>query len=506
MCSVEKWCLSFAGLALQANWATFRTFQKAAWNAAHTRARAFVPGSSAATMRRTLGGLFASILLPAAFAQTYTPLPPSSTTAHGTVEYRLYGSSFPTEHYDGPGTNSAPNGGPNAIGNITSTSVTTNDGPLFFLSRQPSELYMVAGDPHHPGHISKVDPTTMANSKTTSLDCKFTGGPSNCPDNLAWYPSAVVHANGYIYVVSESRIWKLDSDLNLLYYYNLPITDGYYNSLKVLSDGNLVAKGFSNPFGNQVCSDGTPLCSSFTIVDPNLKTIVAEQVFPETSQARITDLVYNSIEYIFVVGETTLWRYVYNASANSITTLDSWFYTYRTSDSTDTPANPAIVIGNQAYFVDGMVPPGNAGPIHLYRVNLDNASDAQQFTPWPGTTHAFRLSKQLADPVNNVIVVSDSQNELVGGFRYLGDGVFRTLWSITSFQSTAVQSATSASRNLYIDDSSTGVTDIVILNILTGAELERLPTSAGPGNFFTVGSNHDVFFTGGNDSVRISSD
>ena len=67
----------------------------------------------------------------------------------------------------------------------------------------------------------------------------------------------------------------------------------------------------------------------------------------------------------------------------------TWSYQYRNAnDSTTTPGNPATFIGNQAYFVDNMIR-GATGPIHLYRVALDNPADAQKFTPFPGTSSGY---------------------------------------------------------------------------------------------------------------------
>lgn len=405
------------------------------------------------------------------------------------IDYQLYSSSFPHEQFDSQGTNSALSGGPTDPAALQSVSTRAYEDGFAFLTRDPSELYLIGGlVPPNPNYIVKLDPLTLAEVKRTSLDCPH----SDCPYDHVWAPTGAVHANGYLYVAAESRLWKLDNNLNVLGYVNLPITDGFYNSLKILSDGNIVVKGMGLDGGDQDWA-------SLTIVTPNLDVVVPDFILPEKAVARITDLVHNGHEQIYITGATTVIRYDYTPGGNPVLTQDpTWSYHYREATDTDTsPGGLPTFIGDEAYFVDNALPPPPTGPIHLYRINLDNSADAQKVTPFPGTVNGYHLNKHLVDPVNNVVVVSDSINKVTAGYRYLGNGNLKQLWK-KPLDSAVIAAASSSSGYLFITDDTVGSEYLAIVDINTGRTINKIKTgSPGPTQgALGFGFNKDVFYTG----------
>jgi hypothetical protein len=305
------------------------------------------------------------------------------------INYQLYNSSWPNEHYDGIASNTSPG---NGLGNpsqlLTSSSTAYSEG-FAFLTRDPSELYLMGGLVSFPNYIAKMDPKTLKEIKRTSLDCPS----SSCPFNYIWAPSGAIHANGYLYVVTESRVWKLDNDLNVLGFFDLPLKDAFYNTLKILPDGNIVVKGLGVPGGTQ--SDQ----ASLTILTPNLQPVVANYQLPEKSVGRISVLVRNNKNYIFVTGVTKLIRFIYTPGGNPALVQDtSWSYQYRTAtDLTTSGGGIAQFIGNEAYFTDNAQTSysQSLGPMHLIRVNLDNSADAQTINPFPGSSQGYNISNQV---------------------------------------------------------------------------------------------------------------
>jgi hypothetical protein len=302
-----------------------------------------------------------------------------------------------------------------------------------------------------------------------------------------------VHATGYLYVATESRLWKLDNNINIVGYVNLPLKDGFYNSIKVLSDGNILAKGTGVP-------GGTQQWSSMTLVTPDLTVLVPDLRLPEICVARITDLVHNGVEQVYITGATTVIRYNYTPGPNAFLTQDpTWSYLYRNASDTATSAGGLpTFIGNEAYFADDAQTSAPAtGPIHLYRINLDNSADHQVVTPFPGTSNGFHLNKHLVDPVNNVIVISDSNNGVTAGYRYLGNGNMTQLWT-QRIRSKVIASASSASGYLFITDTTPSFEFLDIVNIVTGQILSR--TQVGPPiaseSALSIGYNKDVFYLG----------
>jgi hypothetical protein len=182
------------------------------------------------------------------------------------IDYQLYPSSWPNEHYNGPGSDASPGGGVGTISNLLTKTTRDYSEGFAFLTRDPSELYLIGGLIVFPNYIAKMDPITLKEIKRTSLDC-----PSKvCPSNYIWAPSGAVHANGNLYVVTESRVWELDKDLNILAFYDLPLKAAFYNSLKILPDGNIVVKGLG--------VDGTADAgkASLTVLKPDLTPVVPD--------------------------------------------------------------------------------------------------------------------------------------------------------------------------------------------------------------------------------------
>jgi hypothetical protein len=184
------------------------------------------------------------------------------------IDYQLYNSSWPNEHYDGRGSNASPGKGLDNPSRLLATSSTAYSEGFAFLTRDPSELYLMGGMVSVPNYIAKMNPTSLVQSKRTSLDCPSTA----CPFNYIWSPSGAVHLNGYLYVVAESRVWKLDKDLNVLAFYNLPLKDGTYNSLKILSDGNIVVKGLGIAGGTEENR------STLTVLTPDLQAVYSKRL------------------------------------------------------------------------------------------------------------------------------------------------------------------------------------------------------------------------------------
>jgi hypothetical protein len=413
------------------------------------------------------------------------------------IDYQLYNSSWPNEHYDGLGSNTSPGNGLGNPSQLLTKSSTAYEEGFAFLTRDPSELYLMGGMISVPNYIAKMDPNSLRQIKRTSLDCPRV----DCPFKYIWSPSGAVHVNGYIYVVAESRIWKLDKDLNVLVFYDLPLKDGAYNALKILPDGNIVVKGLGVAGGTQADQ------STLTVLTPDLEVVIADYKLPEKSIGRISVLFRKNKQYIYVTGVTRLIRLRYTSDGTPALTQDtSWSYQYRNVNDTATSAGGiAEFIGNEAYFMDNAQISDPLGPIHLIRVNLDNSEDAQTFTPFPGTTKGYHLNKQLVDPVNNVIVVADSTNGQLAGFRYLGDNNFTQLWQ-RPITTQVVAAAASDSQQLYVDDQNSYGEFVVILNIVTGEVLNRIYTGSTPGSnaIISIGYNNDIFFNSGYNGGKLS--
>lgn len=332
--------------------------------------------------------------------------------------------------------------------------------------RAPGEVYLQGSTPPGPDNaafVERVDPITL-DTVVRSPDL---------PAGGQWWPGGIVaHANGFLYVTHGRWCHKLDAELRLLASRELPRA-GAYNSLLVLSDGNLVMKN--------IVRDGSML-SYFSVLEPERLELVGGEVeVPEPSIARIAKDVDAADDLVYVVGDHTIFRYRYAASR--LTRDESWSFRYRTRpDAEQSYGWDPVIAGGDAWFMDNgegvftqSLRDGGvaSGPLHLVRVSLADSADAELFTPF-GAPRGTITNPPLYDPSRRIAVAYDSANALIGAFRYAGPGRFTKLW----------QHAMGASNHfiLHPDTGEIVVNDfdqsagehVVVLDIESGRELGRV--------------------------------
>jgi hypothetical protein len=170
------------------------------------------------------------------------------------------------------------------------------------------------------------------------------------------YPGGVgVHANGFLYTITENRAFKQDPVTGeILTTTMLPTPnnngqtpeDTVYNGFIVLSDGKLVTKQMTRKQGCTL--QGVQALSScvdysipayITVLDPDALTILTTIAAPQTSIGRITSAVFNDNEYVYLVGAlpsdpdadepkdytpSRVYRFFYDRIAKAVT-LDAAF-------------------------------------------------------------------------------------------------------------------------------------------------------------------------------------
>jgi hypothetical protein len=285
--------------------------------------------------------------------------------------------------------------------------------------RNPGEVF-VQGNTAPSGNstswVERIDPVTLAPLARSS---DLPGGPF-------WAGGILVHANGYLYVTYGRYCHKLDAECRLLASYKLPQPQPY-NSLLALSDGALVMKNFVRDGSNR---------SYFSLLTPdNLAPICAEVEIPEGSIARISRDITVDGEFVYVVGDHTIFRYRYESGV--LGRDRDWQHTYRTlGDDVQSYGWDPVIAGGSAWFMDngentfqlsfkgfGVA----SGPLHVVRVSLDDAADAEMLTPFD-LPRGTIVNPPLFDQSRSILVAYDSGNARIAGFRYGGAGSFGRLW------------------------------------------------------------------------------
>lgn len=286
--------------------------------------------------------------------------------------------------------------------------------------RAPGEVFLQgssAPGPDNTAFVERVDPVTL-DTLLRSPDL---------PAGGEWWPGGIVaHANGHLYVTHGRFCHKLDAELRVRASRELPRACAY-NSLLVLSDGNLVMKN--------IVRDGA-MPSYFTVLEPErLDFVGGEAEVPEPSIARIAKDIGSGGEFVYVVGDHTIFRYRYERGA--LARDAGWSFRYRTlPDAEQSYGWDPVIAGGDAWFMDNgegifqasLRNGGVAtGPLHLVRVSLADSRDAELFAPFD-LPRGTITNPPLYDPSRRIVVAYDSGNARLGGFRYDGPGRYTRLW------------------------------------------------------------------------------
>ncbi len=334
--------------------------------------------------------------------------------------------------------------------------------------RAPGEVFAQGNTPPPSSDttswVERVDPITLA---TLARSPDLPGGPF-------WAGGIMAHTNGYLYVTYGRYCHKLDADCALIASRELPRSQPY-NSLIALSDGNLVMKNFVR--------DGSTR-SNFSVLEPErLTPIMSEVEVPEGSIARISRDIGADGEFVYVVGDHTIFRYRY--ARGQLARDEGWTYRYRTlPDGEQSYGWDPVIADGFAWFMDNgenqyqrsLAGTGVArGPLHLHRVSLTDASDTSMFAPF-GLAGGTIVNPPLVDGSRRIVVAYDSGNGRIGGFRY-GESGFTPLWE-HAFNASNHFLLYPDTGEIVVNDYQDGIEHVVVLAIESGAELGRVATGS----------------------------
>jgi hypothetical protein len=143
-----------------------------------------------------------------------------------------------------------------------------------------------------------------------------------------------------------------------------------------------------------------------------------------------------------------------------------------------------MIAGGSVWFMDngdnryqrGLAGTGvSIGPLHLFRVGVDDASDVSMLVPFglPGGTI---VNPPLVDASRRIVVAYDSGNGRIGAFRH-GNGAFQSLWQ-HAFHASNHFLLYPDSGEIVVNDFQDGSEHVVVLDVETGAERGRAVTGS----------------------------
>ncbi|MGH7804875.1 MAG: hypothetical protein ACREQJ_11045, partial [Candidatus Binatia bacterium] len=223
--------------------------------------------------------------------------------------------------------------------------------------RDPGELFALRHtlDPRalHAGvhaWVERLDPVSVA---PLARSADLAGGPF-------WPGGMAAHANGSLYVVFGRHCHRLGADLAVQAPRELP-RDRPYNSFVILDDGVLVMKDIGHD---------SPEPALLSVLEANLEPACEPVAVPERSIARLSA----DGNTVYVVGDTSIFRFHWHPAARRLVRDDAWQFRYRTERGQSYAWDP-VLAGGHAWFMDNgdhdyvtaMLGAGRApGAIHLF--------------------------------------------------------------------------------------------------------------------------------------------
>jgi hypothetical protein len=309
--------------------------------------------------------------------------------------------------------------------------------------------------------VERIDPVTLEPLATST---GLPGGP-------VWPGGLGVHEDGSVHVVFGNHASRLDPDLQALATTTLPRARPYNSFVPVL-DGHLVTKDFGGALpGGQARTDDRG-CELVVLVPEDLD-IVARCTLPERSIARLSA----DGDDVYVVGDTTLFRLRWDGT--TLVPDESFAVRYRTLEG-QTHGWDCVLAAGAAWFLDdGQGTERFAGtfrgsgvstaPLHLVRVDLGTGEVA--LAEVCGKPGGIIANPPVVDERRGVAVGYDSGNGVVTGFDAI---TLEVRWQ---------RDQDHASHLLLYEQTGELVTgdhtDVVVLDVATGAELARSPTEGG---------------------------
>ena len=418
-------------------------------------------------------------------------------------------TSWPSEHADAWRTHAAPTGLPRNLGQTTQqgtplklqTSVAKLPPvPVWGYVGKGSNVYVVGGAPYlldmytelmqgAPaskinllGALSKKYATSMtpyiARINTKTMKTTILSLPLGTSANYTG--GALVHANGFLYTVARSVLYKIDTATFQIVASKLlplaPDSSGQpneqtaYNGMVATKSGDLIMKGWASTGGGDL-PPGILLR-----IDPTDLSTKTEVVTTAVSSPRMAIVEENGQEYLYFPNTTQSVRFI--VGANSFTLDDSWSKTYLAVDSGVTTASSDVYLGSGVVFANNTELTATT-PMSIFSQGAATTSPLQSIQAFSSNGAAWSFFMMAADPYKSgVAVMLDQNSGHVAGYLTCGGGQStQKLWENDSIKASSGVAINYKAGHLYTDDRKcTGKTCrlfLVVLDLKTGVEIAR---------------------------------
>lgn len=279
--------------------------------------------------------------------------------------------------------------------------------------------------------VARVDPQTLQTVWFNQLINTVETGDWN-------YPGVLSALNdGYLYLIYGYHLAKLDPrDGRVLGQIELPTLaapgDTSYNGLSGLPDGTLVAKSVYRQAGCTEqgflaftkCPDPLDVPNSMVVaIDPRTLEIIDQVVAPEFIGGRITATEFQNHSYVYLTGQTTVFRYIYE---NRRLTLDTSWNPGKVVLPGQKGPTAVAVMNDWVAFATNALPAFRKMSVIV--INQADASKQFSSQPFARSLQSWSPSAVSVDPLRNRIFVVDGLAGQIASLE-LHDNGLQTVWT-----------------------------------------------------------------------------
>jgi hypothetical protein len=337
-------------------------------------------------------------------------------------------------------------------------------------------------------HITKYNPFT---GEQTRLELDRGTGSD-------YVGGALVHANGYVYVVFQSHLYKIEPEsMSIERSVDLPLAPGLasrftvYNGLSTSSTGELITKYWSL----------VGEASSFFLIDPDTLEITHHLDYPGASPRLTVAPAKDGAEYLYHLNTQETFRMRIEPGALMVD--PNWvsrYDPYNTGQAeNEEPTSPVVAKDRVFYTTNTVFSAKDPMRIFWQDVEMTYSRTSTSLTgpelfagSEEGGWSFFHLS---IDEPTGIIIGNDQGNSLLTAVRAIGDKKIERLWQI-ELKTSARPVIVSDREMVYANDFVDGRDHLVVLDLTTGEEMLRVPTPATRATIATiiVSSANEVYF------------
>ncbi len=337
-------------------------------------------------------------------------------------------------------------------------------------------------------HITKFNPFT---GEQTRLELDRGAGSD-------YVGGALIHANGYIYVVFQSHLYKIEPEsMTIERSVDLPLAPGFasrftiYNGLSTSSTGELITKYWSL----------VGEASTFLLIDPDSLEITHQLDYPGASPRLAVAQAEDGSEYLYHLNTRQAFRLQIEPGALMIDpNWVSGYDPYNTGQlENEEPTSPVVVNGRVFYTTNTIF--SAPEPMRIFWQDVETTYSSVS-TPLAGP-ELFAGSEQSGwsfwhlsiDESTGIIIGSDQGNGYLTAVRAIGDNEIERLWQV-ELNTSAHPVIVSDREMVYANDFVDGRDHLVVLDLTTGEEILRVPTPATRATIASiiVSSANEVYF------------